>query len=509
MQLSEPEQVVEPAAGPPRKQGRFGRDVLKLSSGAVVAQAITLLTYPIIARLFLPEEFGVWQVFTAMVLVISAVVCLRYEMAIVLPERDEEAANVFGVSIGVALGISALSAVVVLAAGRLMVRVLNTPGLGPYLWLMPVALLIHGVWRATSAWNTRMRRFGRQSLAQVAGSATTSALPIGLGLFGQGGAGVLVVAWVLGWVANTGVLVIQVWRDAWRLFRRAICWPQAAVALRRYRKFPLVDTWGTLFNAVSWQLPSLLLSAFFSEAVVGYYSPANRAILLPLSLLGDAIVPVFLQRASEVRNRPQELAYMATLLFRRLVALGLFPAALLTVAGREVFTLFLGSNWSESGIYVQILAPWMFFLFTSIPLSVLFTVLERQEFSFVIQVLILVSRVLALVVGGLLHNVYLALAIWTVTGVLIYGGLAVWNLRLAGVSLSMMGRVFLEHSLYALPAVAALLALKVWIGASAWWVCGAMAVLLGFYGLWTLRRDPTLLQYLRSVVGTVGRGSAG
>lgn len=506
--MAEPKLAVEPTPLPPAAKGRFGRDVLKLSSGATVAQAITMLTYPIISRLFLPETFGTWQVFTAISLTLSTVACLRYEMAVVLPEEDEEAANVFGASIAVALVVSLLSGAALLIAARPFIQALNASGLRPYLWLIPVTTLIHGVWRATSAWNTRAKRFGTQSLGQVAGSATTSALPIAMAALGRSDAGVLVATWVLGWVANTGTLAVQAWHDAWGLFQRGIRWPQMAAVLRRYRKFALVDTWGTLFNAISWQLPPLLLSAFFSEAVVGYYSPANRVIVLPLSLLGNAIVPVFLRQASELRDRPQALAHMAGLLLRRLVALGLFPSVLLALGGRELFVLFLGSNWSEAGIYSQILAPWMFFLFISIPLSVLFTVLERQELSFVIQALVLVTRTAALVIGGLLHNIYLALAIWSVTGVLVYGGLAVWNLRLAGVGYPLMMRVLLEYGLYSLPAVAVLLTLKAWMGASAWWVCGAMAALLGLYALWVLWRDPTLIQYLRAAVGAAGHQEA-
>ena len=50
--------------------------------------------------------------------------------------------------------------------------------------------------------------------------------------------------------------------------------------LKRYRKFPLIDSWSSFINNLSWQLPSLMLLYFFSETVVGYYSfvkPDNRA----------------------------------------------------------------------------------------------------------------------------------------------------------------------------------------------------------------------------------------
>jgi O-antigen/teichoic acid export membrane protein len=508
--MAEPEPVAEPTTPvPARKRGSFGGNVLKLASGATIAQVITLLTYPILSRLFLPEVFGVWQVFSAIVSVISPVVCLRYDAAVVLPHGDEEAANVFGVSLVAGLINSGLTAIIVGLAGETIVRLLKSPGLRSYLWLIPVAVLIHGLWRATYAWNTRTRRFGRASIAQVAGSATTSALPIGLAALGQANAGALVVTWVLGWVANTGVLAGQVWRDAWALFRRSIRWSGMLAGLKRFRKFPLVDTWGTLINAIALQLPPLMLAAFFSETVVGYYSPAYRVIVMPLTLVGYAIVPVFLQRASEVRDKPGKLARTVELIFSCLVALGLFPSILLTIGGRELFMVALGRNWGEAGVYAQILAPWMFFLFLSVPLSTLFTALERQEYAFVAQLVIFLTRAVALTVGGLLQNIYLALGIWSFTGVLVYGGFAIWNAVLAGVPFRLAMRILLRHALYGIPALAILLPLKLWLGSSAWLITGVMVALLSLYYLWILWRNPELYRYVRTAAGIrTGRGGA-
>lgn len=48
----------------------------------------------------------------------------------------------------------------------------------------------------------------------------------------------------------------------------------------------------------------------------------------------------------------------------------------------------------------------------------------------IVQVLVFISRVIALLVGGRLGNVYLTLALWSISGAVTDGGLSMWNLRM-------------------------------------------------------------------------------
>ena len=70
------------------RQNSFVGDVLKLTGGAVFAQALGLLITPILSRLFAPEAFGTAAIFGSLLQVCTVVVCLRYELAIMLPEKD-------------------------------------------------------------------------------------------------------------------------------------------------------------------------------------------------------------------------------------------------------------------------------------------------------------------------------------------------------------------------------------------------------------------------------------
>jgi len=66
------------------------KSVLALVGGTTLAQALSFLFSPIQTRLFSPEVFGELSVFTSITGIVGIIICLRYELAIVLPKDDDE-----------------------------------------------------------------------------------------------------------------------------------------------------------------------------------------------------------------------------------------------------------------------------------------------------------------------------------------------------------------------------------------------------------------------------------
>jgi lipopolysaccharide exporter len=483
-----------------QQRSSFFSNVLKLVSGSTLAQAITILTAPIVSRLFAPEAFGVLNVFTSLIGIVSIVICLRYEYAIMLPEDNKDAINILALSLVIAFGISLTAGVILLILGHPLVNLLKSPDFYRFLWLIPIALLIQGFFAALNYWNSRTKHFGRLSIARVSASITTSALPIGLALLGDATAAVLVFSYLAGTFVFASVLGTQVLKENRSLMIRSIQGSRMLANLKRYRKFPLVDSWSSFINNLSWQLPSLMLLYFFTETVVGYYSLSNRVIVLPMTLLGSAIAQVFYQRTSELRSNPESLSRSVELVFRRLSALGLFPAVILGIAGPELFRIIFGANWVEAGRYAQILSPWMFVLFISSPLSNLFATLERQELALMVNSVILVSRFAALVIGGLTQNIYLTLIIWSASGVLIYGSLAFWLLKLTHVRWVSAFRTVLQYLLYAAIPAGVLIAVKDPLTPFPIWLIILIALATFAYYALILVKDHSLRDYLLALL---------
>ena len=73
----------------------FGRDVGKLVTGTIIAQAVGICLTPVITRIFSPEIYGVASVFISIVSIQTVISCMRYELAILLPKNQKEAGGCF------------------------------------------------------------------------------------------------------------------------------------------------------------------------------------------------------------------------------------------------------------------------------------------------------------------------------------------------------------------------------------------------------------------------------
>jgi O-antigen/teichoic acid export membrane protein len=267
--------------------------------------------------------------------------------------------------------------------------------------------------------------------------------------------------------------------------------------IKRYKKFPLIDIWGALLNVISWQMPVLLLSAFFTPQIVGFYALGATVLRMPINIIGNAIAQVFYQRASEEKNK-HGVSQIALNTFKRLVAIGLFPIFMICIIGQDLFAILFGDIWIQAGLYIQILSPWIFFTLISSPLSMLFLVFERQGSLFIMHSIILLTRFVALYMGGILGNVYVALGSFSLVGIIVYCGLTCWNMRLVGIPLYVFAATFFKYFFYFCPFALCLLFLKYYFSVSSITMTSTGLGMICFYELVVLSKDNDFRMYMKN-----------
>ncbi len=75
---------------------------------------------------------------------------------------------------------------------------------------------------------------------------------------------------------------------------------------------------------------------------------------------------------------------------------------ILLFIGKDLFIVFFGSQWAETGLFVQILSIWAFVWFITSPLTVMVAIFEKQLWGLKINLIIFSTRLISLVIGGLL-----------------------------------------------------------------------------------------------------------
>lgn len=442
-----------------RPKTSFAGDIIRLASGTTLAQGVCFLAAPVLTRLYAPAQFGTLAVFETIFNILLSVACLRYEMAIVLPKSDEDGANVLAASILVLLGVVASVGGLLWILGDQVVRWTRNEEIRPFLWLLPVALCLSGSASVFGQWNSRRRQYLRQSVGAVAGTSTTLGCQVAVGLLGFTAAASLIYSRLIGLATMMALLGGMIWREDLVLLRKSVRWAAIRAALVRHAKFPLYTSWSSLLGILSLYLPVLLLAAYFSNVVVGFYALAMQVLKVPLNLLAGTVAQVFFQRAAEA-HAEGKLAPLVEGMVHRLATVGMLPLLLLATSGDVLCAFALGPNWTEAGIYMQLLSPWMFMWFFSAPLSNVLYVTERQGFMLGYNLTVLPLRVIVFCFAATSGSARLAIAMLSITGLLGAGFLSASALRFAGVSLRTAVRSLARPFLLFVPGGAVIIVVK-------------------------------------------------
>lgn len=432
------------------KSDSFLINVIKLMGGSVIAQILGIIAAPIITRIYGPASYGISTLFASITSIIGVVACLRYEMSIMLPEKDEDAASMLVTSFLFVFITTLLVSLCVFFLGEQVTYLLKAPELADYLWLTPAMVFFSGIFLALNYWNSRTKEFGRLSITRVIASIATVSTQLGMGFCGHATAGGLISGQVIGKIISSSLLGGLIWRNDHYTIKKGLRKHKIWQGIRRYKKFPLFDTWSALLNMVSIQIPSFLLSFFFSPTIVGYYALSVNLLSMPANLVGSAFAQVFYQKAAEA-NHKNTLDIVTEKVFTSLVSLGLFPILLLAVAGKDIVTFFFGAAWLEAGVYAQILSIWIFSQFLYSPISTVFCVLEKQKDFLRFNIVLFVIRITSITIGGLLQNARLSLIFLSIGSSLYYLSILNWVLTNSGVNKTRCYKAILQLLIHCIP----------------------------------------------------------
>jgi O-antigen/teichoic acid export membrane protein len=392
-----------------------------------------LAAAPIITRLYSPEDFGVFAVFGALLAIVTVVVCLRYELAIVLPADRPTAIAVLKLSCYAAIAVAALVTLVIAIFGTGIARLTEITDYRSVLAYIPVALILAGLYRAASYWTIREQGFGYLSASKLSQSVPQTATQLIFGYLAFGPMG-LVIGDIVGKLGGNAMI--------WRGVSESIPANERktdAISLKtaagQYRRFPLISSWSAVINEVGSAVPTLLLASFFGPAIAGGYALVRRVIAIPMDLIGQSVVSVFVGEASRIhRDKQGNLRVTYLRYLRTLFLIGLGPAIALFVFGQSLFVFIFGSEWAAAGQYAQILSVGFLFRFAVSPLGQILTILERQDiqlqWDMARTILLIAAMTIPYILG---FNVTYALAAYTFVLVVLQGAYV-------GIALTMIGR---------------------------------------------------------------------
>lgn len=400
------------------KKNEFVANIIKLISGTAFGQLITFLVSPLLTRIYTPTEFGIFGIYLSIVSIIGVIICLRFDLAVLLPEQEQEALDIVSLGIIITSINSLFLLLIFIFFGKYISELIGQPEFRFYLLLVPFSTLFYGIFQLFVHWTSRLRHFSNLALTKAGKEVVIAGTQLSLGGILQVGTIGLISGHMMGNITGISILAHRYRARLWQNFS-SIKIRNLKTVFLKYKKFPQFSSWATFINAISQNIPALLLAFLFSTESAGFYIIASRALSVPAMLIGNSVKQVYFQRASELYNSNQSIYKIFRNTTYHLALIAIVPICIVFIWAEPLFTIIFGAQWIEAGRIASIISLWTFFTFINPPSVVNLFILGLNKTHLVWEIFLLVFRVLSFLAGFIFYDdVIYSICLFTAVGII-------------------------------------------------------------------------------------------
>lgn len=401
------------------------KNTLTLVFGAISSQLITMLSMPIVTRLYSVESFGTTGFIFSIVNIAVPLATMGYYLAIILPEDNIDALLIRRFSKYISLIIAALIFFYLIGYTNYFPKndLFSLGGANDSLFLIPVIVIAISWSQIDQYWLIRNNEFTTIVQSNIISSILSNGSKIIFGFISPSANALI--------ISNTSNPILQV------LFYNLLSKSKVIVSRKslnktkkliiEYKKFAFLRTPQNLISIASESLPIIMLTYFYDVSYSGLYLLARTAIGMPSTMIGDAINKVYYKRLNEKKYLNEDLfeSIKNTTIFLFLV--GLIPFGIMFFLSPVVFPIIFGADWNLSGEYAQWLSVLFFFNFINKPSVASVPIFDLEKGLLIYQIISTLTQLVALYfILYFTENDVLAIAGFSLMGSLNYIFLIAW-----------------------------------------------------------------------------------
>lgn len=371
-------------------KNNFVKSVVLISGGTAFAQLVTMISSPIITRIYTPTEYGVLTLFNSILVVFAMVGSLKYEMIIPIVDDEEESVNSIALSFIVLIIFVTFSIILFIFCGDKILSIFGAESLKNYWYLIPVGVLLIQSYRILTQYAYRHQNFKAITRTTAIQSLVGNLSKVLTGIMGFGSLGLLSSRIVS---ESMGLTTLSIPLLKSKFLFKKISFSKMKWLAKRYIRFPLYQFPSTLIGQLGINLPVFFLAFIYESKIVGAFGLANSVVRMPMNLIGSSVSNVFYAEAARIgKVNPERLKVLSDKLLRKLLLIGAFPLITFLLFGPLLFVFVYGDSWESAGVFARILSVLVYFNFIFSPVSRVYEVLEKQA-----QILILnIARIIVI-----------------------------------------------------------------------------------------------------------------
>ena len=412
-------------------QSRIVRNTSVLLSGNMLAQIITLMAYPIISRIYAPDEMGTLNLFVSIFAILVLIANAEYQNVLVFHKDEKDLPSV----LSVCLGCVALVSTLVLATVPFSAEISSLFGsadLADWYFLMPIYVAATAIWNICDSLIIRKKLFKYISLYLILLAIYNVGLKILLGHLGWGTAGLIISA-----VSGSLLILLLVclyaqWKE--KLFSslgELPTWSSTLAIAREYIKFPKFSLSRKTLNLVSKSLPIFLLSAHFGMTEIGLYTMGLLLAHTPINVACGSLYKIMFRFVTEKVWKEEKILPIIKKYIASVFMIGVPSFALLYFILPDLTAIMLGENWRISGEYIRLMLPWLLAFAVADVIEFIPEIFKKQEGLLVIEIIDIIFKFAVLLYGVHFADFHTTLLLFFASCFMVNFGKAIWLITIA------------------------------------------------------------------------------
>lgn len=384
--------------------------VIILIVGTVVTQLLSIISSPILTRIYTPSIFGGFAIFSSFLSILLVFSTLRYDLSIFEPKLNLHSKYIIQFSFFISLFFSFSLLIAIFFLKDVILKIIGNNDIESIIYFIPIGVLLASFVTLVTSWSNRLGFYERISKARIISSFTNIILSIFLGYY-IGSLLVMVTAFLIGQIINLFFLRNEI-QDLFKdlNFHKK----KYFVLIKTYKEYPIFLIPATLSSEISGAIPIIFLSKFFNLEITGFFVLALKMTSIPVTFLANSISEVYRQKAGEffaINGNCRNL-FLSTLKKLILIATPFFLIVFFT--SNFIFPLIFGSKWIIAGQFAQIISIMVFFQMLSSPLSYTIVFNKSQKYDMFLQFYRLILSFGAIYLGYYFGNYIISIIGYTI-----------------------------------------------------------------------------------------------
>lgn len=397
----------------------YKKNVLTMVGARVIAQAIPILLTPLLTRIYSPEEFGVFAVYSTIASFVAMISNGRYCLSIILPKSKEKAQTLVLISSLFTIFTGILFFVILIFIGKNFFSALNIETISQYTPFLIATIIFVGLYEALFYYGLREKMYKILAVNIIIQASILILLRLSVGYLGYTGIGLIIshlVSYFVSYILLFFESKIQIDMKDLRKNSKQL--------LSKYVNFPRFSLLSDILSTLTNNSPNIFLNKIFGSTSAGYFSISDKVLGSPIWFVTSSVGDVFKQEASEQYRNGGNCITVFMKTSKALFLIGIIPFLLIFLFVPALVPFLFGENWAPAGEYIRIFAVMYFSSFVVNPVSYIIFIVNKQIHGILFQVIKLISIIIAFGLGLYYQNLTLGLIMWsgliTISNIIIF-----------------------------------------------------------------------------------------